>query len=363
MNRLRIFRKMFLANFKEFFRDRASLFWMFAFPLIFTFIFGLVFSGNGGTTHSIGLAVERRTPVNARLIESFKEISSFKVSTGTLDEELEELKEGNRRMVLKLPGITEGDVRNRVTSRVELFYSKGETRTNQALISAIREIFTGIERNITGDKPLFQLDSTPLETRELSEFDYVMPGILAMALMQLGLFGVFQFMSLRENKVIRGLAVTPLPRDTLFESEVALRLLVAIIQTFLIVLVGRAVFGVQIVGNLLLLAGLVILGAATFVSMGYMLASFSRTLEGGRNLIQTVQFPMMFLSGIFFPVEMMPDYIRPVVQAIPLTYLGDALRQVMVGFTPEYALLTDVLVLTGWLIVSTALAVKFWKWE
>ena len=363
MSRLRIFRRMFLANVKEFYRDRSSLFWMIAFPLIFTFIFGLVFSGGDQITYSIGISTEEPTPVTERLIEEFEDISTFTVTTGNLEEELDALKDGNRRMVLELPAITSDDVRNRVTSDVKFYYSKGEGETNRALISAVKEIFTGIERGITGDSPLFRLEPSPLETRELTQFDYVMPGILAMALMQLGLFGVFQFMNLRENKVIRGLAVTPLPRDTLFESEVALRLLVAIVQTFLIVVVGRLVFGVELVGNLLLLAGLVFLGAATFVSMGYMLASFTRSLEGGRNLIQTVQFPMMFLSGIFFPIEIMPDYIRPVVRAIPLTYLGDALRQVMVGFPPQYTLRTNVLVLTGWLIFSAILAIRYWKWE
>jgi len=363
MNRLKIFRKMFIANVKEFYRDRSSMFWMIAFPLIFTFIFGLVFSGGDQVTYTIGISTQGSSEVSERLVEEFQNIPTFNVTTGDLEKELDALKEGNRRMVLEIPEITRADVQNRVTSDVKFYYSKGEGETNRALISAIKEIFTGIERGITGDSPLFQLQPSPLETRELTSFDYIMPGILAMALMQLGLFGVFQFMNLRENKVIRGLAVTPLPRDTLFESEVALRLLVAIFQTFLIVLVGRLVFGVELIGNLLLIVGLVFLGAATFVSMGYMLASFSRSLEGGRNLIQTVQFPMMFLSGIFFPIEIMPDYIRPVVRAIPLTYLGDALRQVMVGFPPEYSLRTDVLVLTGWLIFSATLAIRYWKWE
>lgn len=363
MKRLKIFGHMFLANLKEFYRDRSSLFWMFAFPLIFTFIFGLVFSGNDQATYPIGIASEGDTVINSRLIEGFEQIPTFNVTTGSLEDELQKLQEGKRQLIVEIPSITRTEIENRNTSNVKLYYSKGEGETNWALISAIREIFTGMEREISGQQALFDIEPEPLETRDLTQFDYVMPGILAMALMQLGLFGVFQFLSLRENKVIRGLAVTPLPRDALFESEVVLRLLVAIVQTFLIILVGRTVFGVEIVGNLLLVAGLVILGAATFVSMGYMIASFSSSLEGGRNLVQTVQFPMMFLSGIFFPIELMPNYIRPVVRAIPLTYLGDALRQVMVGFTPEYSLWTNVFVLFGWLVVSTVFAIKFWKWE
>ncbi len=363
MNKLRILYKMFGANAKEFLRDKASLFWMIAFPLIFTFIFGMVFSGGEEAVYSLGIAVERQTPISRELVSQFESIESFNVSTGTLDKELEELEKGSRKIVLEIPDVTREMVSQGESSTVKLYYSQGEGETNRALISAIKEIFSGIEREVTGESPLFQVAPEALETRNLTNFDYVMPGILAMALMQLGLFGVFQFMSLRENKVIRGLAVTPLPRDTFFESEVALRLVIAVIQTFLIVLIGRTVFGVKILGSIPTLIGLVVLGAVTFVSMGYMIASFSRTLEGGRNLIQTVQFPMMFLSGIFFPIEFMPGYIRPIVKAIPLTYLGDALRQVMVGYTPEYSLSTDVYVLAGWFIVSTLLAIRFWKWE
>ncbi len=101
----------------------------------------------------------------------------------------------------------------------------------------------------------------------------------------------------------------------------------------------------------------------TFISLGFMLINFARTPESGQGIIQVVQFPMMFLSGIFFPIEFMPDYIKPVVKAIPLTYLGDALRQVMVGAVPEHSMQTNLLVLSSWLIVTFLVAVKFWRWE
>jgi len=80
-------------------------------------------------------------------------------------------------------------------------------------------------------------------------------------------------------------------------------------------------------------------------------------------LIQIIQFPMLFLSGIFFPIEFMPDFMRPVLAAIPLTYLGDAFRQVMVEATPLYPLWVDIAVLGGWLVVSMILAIKLFRWE
>jgi len=71
----------------------------------------------------------------------------------------------------------------------------------------------------------------------------------------------------------------------------------------------------------------------------------------------------MFLSGLFFPVDFMPAWIRPVVTAMPLTYLADALRQIMVGATPVYSLWVDFGVLAAWLVVGAALAVRFFRWE
>ena len=80
-------------------------------------------------------------------------------------------------------------------------------------------------------------------------------------------------------------------------------------------------------------------------------------------LINIITFPMMFLSGIFFPIEVMPDFLRPVLEALPLTYLGDGLRQIMVGATPLHSLTTDIAVLGGWLIVCMVLAIRFFRWE
>ena len=131
----------------------------------------------------------------------------------------------------------------------------------------------------------------------------------------------------------------------------------------LIILVGTLIFGITIVGNLALLAGISLLGALMFVAMGYMIAGLAKTQESVTGLSSILNFPMMFLSGLFFPVEVMPDWIRPVVNAIPLTYLADALRQIMVGAPPVYSLGIDVAVLGGWLVACSLLAVRLFRWE
>jgi len=137
----------------------------------------------------------------------------------------------------------------------------------------------------------------------------------------------------------------------------------AVLQTIIIVVIANLVFDVQVVGSWLLLLGVVLLGTLAFVSLGYLIVSRAKTTEGALPLIQLIQFPMLFLSGIFFEVAFLPDFMRPIVAAMPLTYLGDAFRQVMVDATPLYPLSTDLLVLTGWLVVCMILAVRFFRWN
>ncbi len=360
---MKIFRQVFLANLKEFIRDKSALFWFLAFPTIFIFIFGIVFSGGQEQNFTVGMVTEGDSPFVDKIRNTFESISTFNMRYGSYYEEKEALNNGNRSMILVIPDISWEDIKTGKKRDITVLYDGARLQTGRILSSVVRQIFLEIEAELTQSPRIFNINSETVQVERLSEFDYILPGILAMSLMQLGLFGGLQFLSLREKGIIRGLGVTPLPRSVLLSSEILLRLIMALVQTFIIIFIGKVIFDVQIVGSLLQVAGIVILGALTFISFGYMLISFANSEESGQGLFQVVQFPMMFLSGIFFPINIMPDYIKPVVKAIPLTYLGDALRQTMVGASAEYAMQTNILVLLGWLLATMLISVKLWKWE
>jgi ABC-2 type transport system permease protein len=106
-----------------------------------------------------------------------------------------------------------------------------------------------------------------------------------------------------------------------------------------------------------------VLGAVTFIALGYVIASFTKTEEAANGVTQFVQLPMMFLSGIFFPLELLPEWLRGLALLMPLTYLGDALRQVMVGGVPFMPLPVDVAVLAGWLVGCVAISARYFRWQ
>src|SRR5258705_2601191 len=138
----------------------------------------------------------------------------------------------------------------------------------------------------------------------------------------------------REKLLLRRLNATAVPGWALVGSNVAVRLVIAAVQTALILGIGITLLGVKVVGNPLPIAGFVILGALTFTSIGYVIASFARTEEAANGITSVVQFPLMFLSGIFFPLEVLPDWLRNVATPMPLTSLGDRRARPIVGGAP-----------------------------
>jgi ABC-2 type transport system permease protein len=290
-------------------------------------------------------------------------VSSFKIHRGSKEAELRAMKKGDLSLVVVIPADATKKAMTGSKIEVPVYYDPSKSVTTAALMSAVGEILNETERQITKRPQMFIMKSQSVQTIKLRNIDYLLPSILAMALMQLGLFGALRLVSLRERKILKRLGATPLPRFTLIAGEVTVRLMMAMIQTLLIVIIGRLVFNVHVLGSWLQVIGLVFLGAATFVSLGYALVSFAKTEDAGNGIIQLVQFPMMFLSGIFFPVSFMPGFLQPIMKALPLTYLGDALRQVMSAATPLYPLATDLLVMVAWLIVSMLLGIRFFQWE
>lgn len=357
------FGRLFIADLKSLLRNYMALFWFLAFPIIFILIFGAIFSGNQEATYRVGLSYQAGDPVGEGIAQGFRQVKAFRVSTGGLADELAALKKGERALVVEIPSGAAARILTGAKVDIPVHYDKGHEQTSMMLFSIVNEMFNEAERRISGRPRLMEARLQPYQTNGLKDIDFLLPGILAMALMQLGLFGSFELLSLREQKVLKALGATPLPRSYVLGAEVLVRLLLSMVQLGLIVSIGVTVFNVHITGNWAAVLGLIVLGALTFTSMGYMLTSFARTVDAGQGLVQLVQFPMMFLSGIFFPISIMPKFLKPIVKAMPLTYLGDALRQVMVGMAPEYALGKDIAILGAWLAATAIMAVIFWKWE
>ncbi len=355
--------KLLVAHIKQFFRQRAALFWTIAFPIFFILLFGAVFSRSESTSFTIGVVNEDGSPVAGGLVTAFESIDAFKVRTGDQSTELAALRGGDRRAVIVIPSGFGEAISQGSQDNVTVHYDATESTSQQVVLPIISQVIGSFDRAVANAPTLIKADYVPLQSRHLRAIDYLVPGILAMALMQLGIFAAAPLVVDRQNRVLKRLGATPLRRSTLVVSTVIFRLLIAVGQAALIIAVARLVFHVPMVGSWFALVGVVLLGTLTFLALGFLMSAFAKTEETVMPMLMVVQFPMMFLSGIFFPVDMMPDFMRPIMTIMPLTYLGDSLRQIMVGASAMHPHYVNLAVLGGWFVVCLAGAVRFFRWE
>jgi ABC-2 type transport system permease protein len=329
-------------------------------------LFGAIFSGGGGGPSAIAWVDQDQSPGSAQLRAGFAQVPLFELRDMDDSSARQQMADGEVEAVIVVPAGVGDALRPGGADQpaaLTLYTDPSRPTTSQTLNQVVAQVVGSVNQALSGVPPALTLETRPLQTQSISSAAYFVPSILAMALMQLGLFASIPLVAQREKLILKRLAATPLSRVTLVSSNVLMRLLIAAVQTVLIVGVGALMFGVTIVGNVLIVIGIIALGAMTFLALGYLIASWSRNEEAATGITSVVQFPMMFLSGIFFPIAFMPEWLQPVAALLPLTYLADALRQTMVGGAAYVPLELGLLVLAGWLIVSTAITARYFRWH
>ena len=354
-----------IANVKSYVRDRGALFWTIAFPVLFVVLFGSLFSG-GTTTFNVGWVDQDQSSAATQLRAGFAAVSLLNLKDANQDDALAQMRDGKLDAVIVVPaglGTALAPTASAGTPFQLILYTDPSKQSASGTVQqVVAQVVGGINQSLSGKPPALAIQPQTLQTQNLTNAAYFVPSILAMALMQLGVFAAIPLVGQREKQILKRLAATPLARSTLVGSNVFTRLLIAIVQTLIIVGIGAVLFGVSVLQPLAV-AALVVLGAVTFVSIGYVIASYARTEDSANTLASVVQFPLMFLSGIFFPIAFMPQWLQPVAALLPLTYLGDALRQTMVGGAAYAPLYIDVLVLAGWLVVTFLVSARYFRWQ
>jgi ABC-2 type transport system permease protein len=352
-----------VANIRSFIRDRAALFWTLAFPLIFVFLFGAIFSG-GSTARTMGFGDLDGSDSSGRLREAFAALPNLELVEGSEAELTERMRDGELSAVIIVPaGYAETVAAGGAPAQVTVYTDPSQSAADGATRQIVGFVLAQVNQAASGRPPAVAPSFQSVQTNDLNFISYLVPSILGMSLMQLGVFAAIPLVADREKLILKRLHATPLRRWQLVGSNVLMRLLIAIVQTIIIVGVGSAVFGVQVAGNWLLIGLLVLLGSLAFIALGYVIASFATSEESANGMTSVVQFPLMFLSGTFFPIDGMPDALQTVARAMPLTYLGDALRQVMVDGTPFSPLWVCFAVLAAWLVVCFGVAARFFRWQ
>ena len=331
-----------LMRFREFWREPEALFWTFAFPILLAVGLGIAFRNRP-------LEVLKIAAVNPQLAQALRTEKQLDVQQLPLGPAEEALRTGKVALLVETqPG---GSVVYRYDD------TNPEGRAARTLADAAVQRAAGRADPVrAGDRILREPGSRYI--------DFLLPGLLGMGLMANGIWGTgFAIVDARRKKLLKRLMATPMPRPYYLLSFLLARLALLAIEITVLVSFGNLVFGVPVRGSLMALAALCVLASMTFCALGLLLACRARTIEAASGLMNVTMMPMWILSGVFFSAQRFPDLVQPLIKALPLTAINDALRAHMLQGVGLAQVAPEIGVLGSWLIICFAVALKLFRWR
>jgi ABC-2 type transport system permease protein len=208
----------------------------------------------------------------------------------------------------------------------------------------------------------YSVTTTGVVSGNPSYFDFIAPGIMAMTVMMSVMTGLPVAISQeKEIGTMDGMMVAPVNRLSILLGKTMAQTARGLIQGVIILALAIGIFGVAIQGSILLVFALLLLGVFSFVGLGIVVTSFTKDQETAQMLMMTLMFPMMFLGGVFFPIQQMPWYMQDIAKFLPLTYASNALRKVMVLGAGIPQISTELIVLIGFGVVMIAIALPVFR--
>ena len=328
-------------------------------------ILGLVFGNSGRVKLKIGVVDLDGSQVSQAIVEAFQGIEAIVLETGSEKVERAALKDGDRNAILIIP---EGFGREVISGRageVTMIVNKSEVSAAQITSSTLRGIVEKIGQRMSGAPELIEVNEE--EAQDVKDFEYVdfmVPGIIAVVILFAGVSGyALEIATYREKGILRRIKVSPLSIPTFLASGITTVLIFVLAQTAVLLILGVLAFKLRISGNYLYMAVIAIIGALSFLALGFLISSLTKNTRSAGMAAQAIAMPMMFLSGIFFSVEWVPVPLKVIARCLPLYYLGDALREVMINSASLATVWVDIVVLLGIGVVAFLAAVRFFRWE
>jgi ABC-2 type transport system permease protein len=337
-----------VSRMKEFLREPEAVFWVFLFPVLLAIALGLAFRSKGPDKIPVGIVETAREDAAAgRAMSALSASPALLARRFPAAEGREALRTGRISLLVE-PG-------------PPMVFHFDETRPDSRI--ARLEADDALQR-AAGRKDALAVRSERLTERGSRYIDFLIPGLLGMNLMGTGIWSIaFSVTTARNRRILKRLVATPMRKSHYLLAQILGRLMFLIPEVVVLVGAGWLFFDVAVKGSLALLFLVSLLGAMTFCGLGLLTGSRVNTIEGASGIANLIMLPMWLLSGVFFSSERFPDAVQPVINALPLTALNQALRGIMtegqglVGIAPQIA------IVALWGIVSFAVALKIFRWR
>ncbi|MGZ5554250.1 MAG: ABC transporter permease [Candidatus Aminicenantales bacterium] len=334
---LRIVGANLVVNVKSFYREKTAMFFTLAFPILLILLFGTIFMDQENVRFGLYVQDLDRTENSGQLVEALKLNGKFKmIKVDPAVDALRYAQDHKLNLILVIPEGYQRSLNQRLENddrsasvTITYIYDPGSTSAAtkmQILSSAL----AGVNQATSGMPPFIRPAEVSILTKKYRFIEFFIPGIIAMAVMTASLFGTVSLNTeLRQKGIIRKLSTTPITRTDWVLANILYQIILAVLATISMLLVSIAVFHVSLKINAWLPL-FIMLDVFAFVGIGMILARFVKEAQSAAAAANAVMFPMMFLSGSFFPIEMMPGFLQTVAKALPLYYVNEGLRASMV---------------------------------
>jgi len=329
-----------LVRMREFVREPEAVFWAVFFPVLLTVGLGLAFRDRPDPVLKVAA-----TPAVAATLRTEKGL------------DVRELTEDQARLALR-----NGDVALAAAGEsgaVVFFYddTNGEARTARSLADR------AVQRAAGRKDPVAVEDRV---TREPGSryVDFLVPGLIGIGIMSNGVWGLgFSIVDSRRRKLIKRMVATPMSRVQYLGSYLIWRMVLLPVEVLIPLAFGSLAFGVPIRGSFISIAVVCMIGSFCFSAIGILVGSRARTIEAVSGIMNLAIMPQWIVSGVFFSSQRFPDFAQPIIKALPLTALIDALRAIQL----RGAGLTDVWlelgIMAAWLLGAFGIGLKLFRWR
>ncbi len=359
---MKTFTQLLISNVLILVRNRALVLSSLGLGLVSILVFGWLFGGNGSIKVQLGLVNSDSSAAAAQMIGQLQKNEALSIHLGTQSKEMTDLKNSNLDAVLVMPD-NFGATLAQGQAQIQVYYNQSNQTTLAITRQAVQSIIDSFNQQSSNVPQPITLVEQPVSVHNLRAIDFIVPGQIGMMLMWANLAVGTVLVGWRQQGITKRLAATPLRPMMMISTQMLARLSLSLAQAALLLAVGIWVFNVQVIGNWGILALTTIIGSFSMMAIGFIVGSFARKQEVAQSIVLLISFPMMFLGGSYFSTDGAPPALQPVIQALPLTHLNDALRQVINNGASLAAVQSDLLILLAWLAAGLLLTTRAFRWN
>ena len=351
---------------KAFFRNKVALFFTFLFPLIFLIVFGFIFGQEDNPNFEIGFINQSETSLARTFEEITDESEVFSFKDG---QDLTELKtklgRGEIDAIIILPGdFGELKTNDYPEGELQLLYNQSDEQLSLTITAILESVFDELNQEILPVGQPLTIKTQPLQTADLSRFDYVFAGLIGFSILSLGIFSMSEgFIQDKKSKALRRLKLAPIKAWQLITATIFNRVIVGLIAISLMFIAGILIFDFNMRGDYFSFLIFSIISLICLLGFGTAIAGWAKDSNQAAPLANLISFPMMFLSGVFFPVFLMPEWLQQITAFIPLTAVVDGLRLILTEGYTLFSLGPQMLIILIWSIILYTIAARTFNWE